>query len=182
VAKFVLVSTKQLLDLVKRFNRGRFGKPGQDQAISKVLSVLPEKLRTSAKNYQETRGRPVPEGKSVVAKDFFEALNTSVSSKRVREGFMRRKKGTTPRWPETHVRRDLETKEWVALDHLGQEMSRRKSAKAAKGDIRELADWLQFSKHPEAVRERGNRYNSSSKDPLTQLINRKLGLGKAENN
>lgn len=182
MAKFVLVSTKQLLDLVRRFNRGRFGSPGKDQAISKVLTSLPKKLRTSAENYQRTKGKPVPEGKSVVAKDFFEALSTSVSSKRIREGFMRRTKGTKTRWPETHVQRDLKTGEWVALDHLGQEMSRRSSPKAAKGDVRELAAWLESSKDPRAVRERASQYKPSNSDPLTELINRRLGLGKAENN
>ena len=182
MAKFVVVSTKQLLDLVKRFNRGAFGRSGRDVAISKVLNVFPEKLRTAAKNYQETTGQPVPKGKSVVAKDFFEALNTSVSSKRLREKSMPRTKGTTPRWPETHIRRDLETGEWITSDHTDQDMGRHRSAKAAKGEVRQLGDWLNFSRDPRAVVERGSRYDPNNTDPLTQLINKALGVGKTGNN
>lgn len=81
MAKFVLVSTKQLLDLVKRFNRGALGRSSQDVAVSKVLKSLPEKLKASSESYRKVKGEPIPQGRSAVSRDFFDALKESVARK-----------------------------------------------------------------------------------------------------
>jgi len=89
MAKFVLVSTKNLMDLVRRFRRGgAYQSKGRwefDREVSRFIRGLNGHLTKAKKSYVKKTGKSIPPGKSVVDKGFYDSLQKSLARKRSEE-------------------------------------------------------------------------------------------------
>lgn len=183
MAKFVLVSSKHLLSLLRTLRPGSkkkaFSPQGYREPVERVKARRAEDLSRRIfkpgleQRYEAKFGSQVPSGKVVVAKEDFDELQALLKSKKGKQSVLetqnKGRKGTRKEGDHAHISRNEEG--WVAFDEVGQPMSQPYSSKRdALREVKVYGDWLQHSKHPEAMLKRGARLDPSASDPLTRLL------------